>query len=481
MHSPMIAFVAAMLMPGAAAAHAIAERYDLPVPLGFYVAGAAATVALSFVVIGTFAYASPGRPAPSIAIGFWATHRAPRRVLQMFGVALLVLTIAAGLIGNPHPARNWAPTMVWIVFWVGFNFVAAFIANLWPCVNPWAAIDEAAARWRGTDAWRPYPAWLGVWPAVILLLIFTWIEVVFPAASDPWSLAWLIIAYSLLTWTGMAVFGRAAWLQHGEVFAVLFAVLGRFAPLAVGADGHARLRSFASGLSDHRPEPPGMVAFVLLMLASVLFDGFLGTSLWRASEAALGALLPQGADRFGTARATLGLLVIWGVFLGAYLATCAITARLVAGTSQARQAALFVPSLVPIAVGYNVAHNLSYLLVQGQTIAALASDPFGFGWNLFGTARLQPDISVIDVETIWYVAIVAIVGGHLIAVWLAHRAAQHVDERRGRAIVALIPMTVLMVLYTGVSLSILAEPMVRYSTPDPGYTLVPLTTMASDA
>lgn len=140
-----------------------------------------------------------------------------------------------------------------------------------------------------------------------------------------------------------------------------------------------------------------------------------------------------------------------------------------------------MPSLVPITVGYNVAHNLSYLLVQGQAIAALASDPFGFGWNLFGTARLQPDIAVIDVETTWYVAIVAIVGGHLISVWLAHRAAQRLGGERRQAIIALIPMTVLMVLYTGVSLSILAEPMVRYSTPDPGYTLAPLTTTASGA
>jgi hypothetical protein len=459
----------ALLLPHEAAAHAIAERYDLPVPLGFYVAGAAATVALSFVVIGAFAYAAPPRAPRLVALGRWTAPTCAIRLLQAVGVFLFLLTIGTGLFGSSHPARNWAPTMVWVVGWVGLNFITAFVGNLWPALNPWATLFDVAQALRGgARPARPYPARWGAWPAVILLLAFAWIEVVFPLASDPQALALLILLYSLLTLTGMAMFGRDAWLQHGEVFAVLFGTLGRFAPLTRTHMG-MQLRPYASGLRADTPLAPGMVAFILLMLATVLFDGFLGTSIWRASESALGQLLPRGVDRFGTGRATIGLLAIWAAFLGAYLATCAITARMVPGASTAALARLFAPSLVPIAVGYNMAHNLSYLLIQGQTIAALASDPFGFGWNLFGSVRYRPDITVIDAETTWYVAIIAIVGGHLISVYLAHLAALRLGGGRRAAIVALIPMTVLMVIYTGISLSILAEPMVRYSTPDPGY------------
>ena len=51
------AFVAALGLVGFAAtarAHAFGERYDLPIPLSYFLVGGAATVALSFVVIGLF-------------------------------------------------------------------------------------------------------------------------------------------------------------------------------------------------------------------------------------------------------------------------------------------------------------------------------------------------------------------------------------------------------------------------------------------
>jgi hypothetical protein len=127
-------------------------------------------------------------------------------------------------------------------------------------------------------------------------------------------------------------------------------------------------------------------------------------------------------------------------------------------------------TLVPIAVGYNLAHNFSYLLINGQELFRLASDPFGLDWNLFGSAGRTPNVDVVDARTTWYVAIGAIVGGHVIAVWLAHVVALRSAPSRALAIRALVPLTVLMVIYTGLSLSILAEPLVRFRTPDPDYT-----------
>jgi hypothetical protein len=138
------------------------------------------------------------------------------------------------------------------------------------------------------------------------------------------------------------------------------------------------------------------------------------------------------------------------------------------GTLAFARAYLF--TLVPIAVGYNLAHNFSYLLIQGQEIVRLASDPFGFDWNLFGSATRTPNVDVVDARTTWYVAIGAIVGGHLIAVVLAHVVALRAAPSRALALRALAPLTILMVIYTGLSLAILAEPLVRFRTPDPDYT-----------
>ena len=86
----------------------------------------------------------------------------------------------------------------------------------------------------------------------------------------------------------------------------------------------------------------------------------------------------------------------------------------------------FALTLVPIAIGYHVAHYLVFLLVQGQYIIPLLSDPFGCGWNLFGTAGYRVDIAIAGARFAWYAAVAAIVIGHMIAVYLAHLRAMAV-------------------------------------------------------
>ena len=317
-----------------------------------------------------------------------------------------------------------------------------------------------------------YPQALGSWPAVILLLFFGWLEVIYPLASVPAQIAWLVLAWTALTLAGMTLFGRAVWQQHADVFALYFATLGRFAPLGGGPDERrVLLRLPGSGLLGGDATSAAIVAFVMAMLATVLFDGLLGTQAWRLLDRTVGGWFPQLLDRDGYILGTAGLLGVWLMFLGAYWMTCLITARLVRGHPADAIAGLFVLSLVPIAVAYNFAHNFSYLLVQGQGLIPLMSDPLGRGWNLFGTVLYKPDIGIVDARFTWYVAIGAIVVGHVIAVWLAHRAALQAFAELRVAVIATIPLTVLMVIYTAISLSIIAEPLVRFRTPDPSYSL----------
>ena len=121
----------------------------------------------------------------------------------------------------------------------------------------------------------------------------------------------------------------------------------------------------------------------------------------------------------------------------------------------------FAFTLVPIAIGYHVAHYLTFLLVQGQYIIPLLSDPFGFGWNLFGTAGYRVDIALVGARFAWYAAVAAILIGHIAAVYLAHLKAMRLFARAPRALRSQVPLTALMVVYTFVSLSILAEPLVE--------------------
>ncbi len=92
----------------------------------------------------------------------------------------------------------------------------------------------------------------------------------------------------------------------------------------------------------------------------------------------------------------------------------------------------FAFTLVPIAIGYHLAHYLTFLLIQGQYIIPLASDPFGFGWNLFGTAGYRVDIAIVGARFAWYAAVSAILIGHVAAVYLAHIKAHAAFRRTPR-------------------------------------------------
>jgi hypothetical protein len=227
-----------------ARAHAFGARYDLPLPLDLYLAGAGGAVALSFVIMVLAVRARPAeaREPEADLLSFGPArallHPAVSAVLRAVSIGLFILILAAGFFGTQDTIRNLAPALVWIVWWVGLAYVAALAGNIWPAINPWSIVFAgferlvrlSGARRRG-DLGFAYPSWLGVWPAVLLFGLFAWFELISKGAQVPATLATTILIYSGLTWSGMALFGRHAWLAHGEAFALTFGVFGRFAPL----------------------------------------------------------------------------------------------------------------------------------------------------------------------------------------------------------------------------------------------------------
>jgi hypothetical protein len=504
--------LAGLLAGESASAHAFGQRYDLPVPLGLYLFGAGAAVALSFLVMAAFLRVSPNlRAYPRVDLfrykaGRWLAHPWLIVALQILSFMLLVMIMLTGLLGNQSPTRNLAPVLVWIIWWVGLAYVSALVGNVWAVLNPWSTafawVDalyrrlhpgrELARRWR-------YPERLGVWPAALFLLAFAWAELVFYDSALPATLARMTVVYSLITWGGMFLFGRERWLKRGEAFAIAFGVLARFAPTEVRitrttlcgtceldcrdsagecvncyacfrrAEQHERqvlLRPFATGLLRDERVSLSMVAFVLLMLSTILFDGFMATMPWVKLTTFLYFQLPDlGGARLSIIR-TFGLLGFWILFLSIYTAVCWLIAAASGWRISAREATRnFAYTLVPIALAYHLAHYLSYLLIQGQLIIPLLSDPFGYGWDLFGMADYQVNIAVVGARFAWYTAVIAIVIGHVLAVYIAHAKAMHLLDDRRHAVRSQYPMTALMVAYTVCGLWILAQPIVEAGAP----------------
>jgi hypothetical protein len=468
--------------------HGFGLRYDLPLPLVLWIIGAASTVLLSFLIVAiavrsNASVKAPAQPnLPRWQISKPVTGRRIRLIAQLLAVAALIFIVVAGIIGDQIPTRNLAPTAIWIAWWVGFSYLSAFVGNVWSVVNPWAAIFEWCEQLlsKPSTARRAKVNWpknLGVWPATGLFLVFAWLELIWEGRSIPSQLAWLAIGFSVLTWTGMFFFGRSTWLTHADPFALAFSILSKFGPVVTdrgesldcdrcdrAAESRQRwmLRPPGAGLLHTENMSPSLMVFVIVMLSTVTFDGLMATPFWQRIENVLYVALPALGDSRLEIINTLGLLSFCGIFIAVYR----LVATLIGHASKKRMtpdaaSRAFVLTLVPIAIAYLVAHYLSYFLIQGQLLIRLASDPFGFGWNIFGTAHFRPDIGIVGARFVWYTSLFAIVIGHVAAVSLAHIIALRSFDDPRLAIRSQIPMLMLMVAYTMLSLWIIAQPIVE--------------------
>ena len=441
-------------------AHGLGAVKDLAVPLWLFFYGAGVVLVVSFVALGAL-WRTPklegrendGRPLPP-----WAQRillgPVLRTVLGGISVGLFAIVFWAAAFGEDSVAVNLAPTFVYVVFWLGLVPVQVLFGNVWSVLNPWkAAADGVAWLWqRAGQEWEPafrYPERLGRWPATVLLFLWAMLELAYPNASSPRTLAVAIAIYSWVTWIGMAAFGRRDWLAYGEAFAVYFGLLARIAPFAV-RDGQVVVRAPVVGLA-HRGEPPGTVAFVATMLGSVAFDGFSRTVWWQEQlfriDSQLALERPRLADLSLTGLNTLGLIAAIAAVALLFLGAVEV-AHLVSGRRTASLADLFIGSLIPIALAYAIAHYFSLFVLQGQVMSRLASDPFGYGWDLFGTRDNQPNLTLLTPNTIWYVQVAALVAGHVLGLVLAHDRAIAEFRSPGVALRAQYAMLVLMVAYT---------------------------------
>lgn len=477
--------------PSPAAAHAVGGTFQLPVPLWLYLVGAAVAVAASFVVTALVSRDDDRRRAvggADVPLGLAAVARWMLRVL---GLAWWYGAIAVGfLIGDISPLPA---VLFWIGIWVGMPIVAVLVGNPWPSFSPFrtthAALDGVARRLgasRGLDAGLPYPAGLGRWPAVALLAVGLWAELVLPGSDAAGTVAALMLAFTILTLAGMAAFGQVSWLRNAEPFEVLLGWFGRIGPIgrraadaglcdgcgagcdpnrcvdcpecAVAADDSERrpiVRAPFAGLVDVGRPALSDAAFIVLALAGVTFDGMRETAF---GGTLVGAVQPLAIEVFGTTGTAFMLtdtvvfaIVIaafavgFGVITGAAYRLADADRRGSFGELAGRSAA----TLLPIAGGYLIAHYLT-LVIQGAVwLPSLIADP------LLG---LAPVLDWIPTAVIWYVSVIAIVGGHVAGIVLAHRLALRDAPRH--AVVAGLPMVALMIGYTVLSLWIIAQPIV---------------------
>jgi hypothetical protein len=309
-----------------------------------------------------------------------------------------------------------AGLFLWVYGWVGIAIVSALLAPVWEWVDPFATLYDLlawAARRLGLHGWSAgeLPGGLHLWPAVAGLAFFIWLELVAVAGNA--TLTVVLAGYTALTLLLMAQFGRDRWRAQGETFTVWFRTLNRLAPLGVvPADGDAvddrvvRRRPFASGLLEATWSTPRII-LVALGTGSIIFDAVSQTVAF--------------AELFGAPGLTAQTLLLV-TFLGLVaLAALAVARSVSPGAIGA--------GLLPIAVGYLVAHYLTYLLTDGQRIVIAVSDPLQTGADLLGTAFYEPSGAWLPAGMLWTIQLASVVGGHMLGAWAGHVTAVRDMER----------------------------------------------------
>lgn len=463
--SAAAAAASVLALPAEAAAHGVQGRAEAPIPISafFWVAGAVLVV--SFAVLGLGwsrprLRRVPWRPAPrwlDRAVMSGVTLRVVRAML----LAAFALVLTASAFGSTRLNENIAPLTIFVVWWAGLVPVSVALGNVWQAVNPWVTIARII-RLPDETRHEPPPG-MGWWPAAFVLVLWAWVELVYPTAARPRLIAALIVGYSVLTLGGMARYGVARWLERGEAFSVYTRVLATLAPVEV-RDRRLGFRPPLVGVTRLSPGP-AVVAFIIVLIGTVTFDGLSGSRFWEERDViAAQRLIERGIDSFtaGIVVATIGLLVTLAIVLAAYEGCSWLAARLGGwghGGGSGRAAIALAHSLVPIALAYVVAHYFTLFVFQSQDLIRLASDPFGRGADIFGTADHRIDFQLVSANAIWAVQVAAIVIGHVAALALAHDRALELSDGHRAAIRSQVPMLALMVALTVAGLWSLSEGM----------------------
>jgi hypothetical protein len=433
-------------------AHAFGERVELPIPLIAFILGGAAVVAVSFAVVlptGVTEQKQVVRDRTNV-----------RHVPLLGGIVGLVVLAGlcwAGIAGTQELPENILPTAFWVYVWVVIPLLCGALGDFTSGVNPYGFLAQLGERVTRTK--RPWPAWLGWWLAVALLCGGTLAELVFNQTTTlPRVIAWMLIGYAVYCLVMGAVFGATAFRERGELYSVLFDTWGRLGYFRFGAPGR---RGFAGGLEIPFERTVSRSVFVLMLLVSISFDGLLSTPQWRRLETRDFAVTDvHGLEVFRSLVFLALTVLLYALFLLFSFGVSQAGGRRLSVTETLSR---LLPSLVPIAFGYLLAHYLQYVLVNGQLILPLLGAPGGSGTDLHLPYPFNDSYEVhahfLPNVFYWYVDVLVIVAVHVLAVVLAHRSLARVGTTERTARRAEYPWIVAMIAYTCLSLWLLAQPL----------------------
>ena len=452
-----------------------------------------------------------------------AQWRGLQFTLQLPNVLVYLLVILTGFYGTQQGGENFATVLTWIIWWSAIVFTFVFFGRLWCLMCPFSAVAEWLQRvslWSvkaetfGLGLKWPHKL-RNLYPATGLFLLLTWVDHQFGLVGSPLYTAYLVLVMLALATVIMLLFERRTFCRYVCPIGGLIGIYSLFAGAELrvanravckahreknclvgnGTKGYGcpvreypgnmdnnafctlcteciktcpkdnitfRFRPFARDLANLTEKRLGLdmsiLAVVLLGLPTfqtmVMIEPWEGWMDWLRQITGL----PQMAV-FSSAFLVGTLLAPLGLFSAGTAATTALSRE--RDVTFRRVFINFAFAFVPIGLLMHLAHNVKHLFGESYVAVPVLSDPFGWGWNLFGTAGLELS-SPFTTDLLTKAQYALILLGHGFAVYVSYRIARRLfGEKADRFVVALAPMLVLTVAWSVFNLWVLNMPLMH--------------------
>ena len=196
----------------------------------------------------------------------WFRNPWPQVVLRITVALLFLLVIYSGIAGTPIPERNFATVITWGFWWTGLILFVLFAGTAWCAACPWDSLAQWLVRrrwWQRGDSTSSMnlrvPGWLrSVWPASLMFVGFTWLELGFGITRSPYGTAMLALLMLVLATTSMALFERKAFCRYFCPVGRTIGVYSQLAPVELrplNADTCARCQTLECYHGTEQVEP----------------------------------------------------------------------------------------------------------------------------------------------------------------------------------------------------------------------------------
>jgi polyferredoxin len=380
------------------------------------------------------------------AIASFFKNRKAQFLFQLPVVLVLFLVVIAGFFGIQNSNKSFATISIWVIWWSLLIVSLALAGRVWCFMCPFGAIGDWVQRRtfykKVNDTFslnRKLPGkFRNLSLAAVFFLVITWADFQFNLVNSPLFTAYFIVALLGLVVIISVIFERRSFCRYACPITGLTGLYSMFAPVELRAkekdtcktckekhcvqgneNGYAcpvfeypgtmdknnhcilctecvktcrmnnisfNLRSFAGDFSNLTKTRMDEALFILVLLGVTVFQTLIMIRPWTGFTRDL--MMYTGAS-YDSVRFILFIaaavfpILIYSIAIG-------ISKLLIQKGSFKDIFTTYAYSVIPLGLMMHLSHNIRHLLEEGTGIIPVISDPFGFGWDLFGTAGYMP-------------------------------------------------------------------------------------------